>query len=337
MTSSPYERAKQSILEEFEKLRSKIEPTENEKSLVSAGHSKMRSMLENSTDVKIVDTFLTGSYARDTMIRPLKDVDFIVKIHYGHHKNDTPMQLLSKISRVLRSAYPSTPVIIKQPCIRVQFSYCHFEVVPAIGFSDDEGLFKIPTDSGLGWQQTYPKIPDKWMTQENKEAGGLFKPTVKMLKRWRDEHKVPLRSFHLEMLARMAFNVYKIEDYADGVWAFFTNTNKLFDTYKISPFVQEPGRQGVYVDKYLYANPFLLAAVKKQIKDYAVYSQKAFDYMQKGQIGFAKQIWSKIFGSGFYASTTSPSSFSSLLMSPPPTPPTYSTLLSELLRRKIDG
>ena len=31
MTSSPFERAKQSILEEFEKLRSQIEPTEKEK------------------------------------------------------------------------------------------------------------------------------------------------------------------------------------------------------------------------------------------------------------------------------------------------------------------
>ncbi len=178
MTLLPYERAKQSILEEFEKLRSKIEPNENEKSSISASHTKMRTMLENSTDVKIVGTFLTGSYARDTMIRPLKDVDFIVQVHYGQHKNDTPMQLLNKISRVLRSAYPLTPVIITQPCITVKFSYCHFEVVPAIGFSDNEELFKIPAVSGLGWQQTYPKIPHKWMTQENKQAGGLFKPTV---------------------------------------------------------------------------------------------------------------------------------------------------------------
>ena len=145
MTLSPYERAKQSILEEFEKFCSKIEPTENEKKSISISHTKMRTMLENSTDVKIVDTFLTGSYARDTMIRPLKDVDFIVQVRYGNHKNDTPMQLLNKVSRILRSAYPQTPIAITLPCITVKFSYCHFEVVPAIGFTDNEELFKIPT------------------------------------------------------------------------------------------------------------------------------------------------------------------------------------------------
>ena len=228
MTSSPFERAKQSILEEFEKLRSQIEPTEKEKSSISASHTKMRTMLENSTEVKTVDTFLTGSYARDTMIRPLKDVDFLVQVNSGHHQNDTPMQLLNKISRILRSAYPLTPISVTPPCITVKLSYCHLEVVPAIGFTDNEELFKIPTENGLGWQQTYPKIPTKWMTEENKQAGGLFKPTVKMLKRWRDVHKVPLRSFHLEMLVRMAFNAYKIKDYTDGAWAFFAKTDNLF-------------------------------------------------------------------------------------------------------------
>ena len=205
MISSPFERAKQSILEEFEKLRSQIEPTEKEKSSISASHTKMRTMLENSAEVKTVDTFLTGSYARDTMIRPLRDVDFIVQVNYGHHQNDTPMQLLNKIARILRSAYPLTPIAITPPCITVKLSYCSLEVVPAIGFTDNDDLFKIPTENGLGWQQTYPKVPAEWMTQENKQAGGLFKPTVKMLKRWRDVHKVQMGSFHFEMLVWYKF------------------------------------------------------------------------------------------------------------------------------------
>ncbi len=148
-------------------------------------------------------------------------------------------------------------------------------------------------------------------------------------------HKVPLRSFHLEMLARMAFSAYKIEDYAGGVGAFFAKTNYLLDLYKNSPFVPEPGGNSVYVDQYLYANPFLLAAVKQKIKAHFAYAQKAFDYMQKGQIGFAKQVWGRILGSGFYTPPTLPSPFSSLLMSPAPPQTTFPSLLSELLRRRI--
>jgi len=345
MISSPYERAKQSIFEEFEKFRSKIEPTENEKRSISASHTKMRTMLENSTDVKTVDTFLTGSYARDTMIRPLKDVDFIVQVHYGQHQNDTPMQLFNKISRILRSAYPLTPISITPPCITIKLSYCHLEVVPAIGFSDNEELFKIPTVNGLGWQQTYPKIPAKWMTQENKQAGGLFKPTVKMLKRWRDVHKIPLKSFHLEMLIRMAFSAYKIEDYADGVWAFFARTSSLLDLNKTQPFIPEPGTNNGYVDQYLYANPVLLALVRYRIKTHFTYAQKAFDDMKKGQIGYAKYGWGKILGSGFYTPAILPPPppplFSPPSLLPPPvsTPSntTLSAFLTELLKGKNNG
>jgi len=339
MTLSPYERAKQSILEELEKFRSKIEPTVREVSAISASQSKMREILKNSTEISVVESFLTGSYARQTMIRPLKDVDFLVQMNYGAHKNDNSLQLLNRVRRVLSKAYPSTPITITLPCIKVQFNYCHFEIVPAFAIKGNEDLFEIPANVGIGWQQTYPKIPDKWMTQENKKSEGLFIPTIKMLKRWRDTHCRQLRSFHLEMLTRMAFDYYKVDNYAVGIWAFFARASYLFDLYKNTPFVPEPGRNNVYVDQYLYANPFLLATVKQKIKIHFTYAQKAFDYMQKGQIGFAKQLWGKILGSSFYTPSTLPSPFSSLLMSPAPIPPqtTFPSLLSELLKRRIDS
>lgn len=339
MTLSPCERAKQSILEEFEKFRLKIEPTEKEKSDISASNNKMREILKNSAEISVVDSFLTGSYARQTMIRPLKDVDFFVQMNYGAHKNDNSMQLLHKVRRVLYKAYPTTRITITLPCVKVQFNYCYFEIVSAFAIEGNEDLFKIPANEGIGWQQTYPKIPNKWMTQENKKSEGLFIPTIKILKRWRDIHCPQLRSFHLEMLTRMAFDNYTIEDYAGGVWAFFARTSYLLDLYKDHPFVPEPGRDNAYVDQYLYANPFLLAAVRQKIKVYFVFAQKAFDYMQKGQISFAKQAWSKILGSGFYTPLTLPSPFSSLLMPSAPisTQTTFPTFLSELLKKKNDG
>ncbi|MFA5778779.1 MAG: hypothetical protein WC947_01420 [Elusimicrobiota bacterium] len=336
MTLSPYERAKQSILEEFEKFRSKIEPTEKEKISISASHNKMREILENSTEISVVESFLTGSYVRQTMIRPLKDVDFFVQMHYGTHKNDNSIQLLSKVRRVLSKAYPLTPIIITPPCIKVQFSYCHFEIVPAFAIEGNEDLFQIPANKVIGWQQTYPKIPDKWMTQENKKSEGLFIPTIKILKRWRDTYCRQLRSFHLEMLTRMAFDKYKIENYADGVWAFFARTSCLFDLDKNNPFVPEPGRDNVYVDQYLYDNTLMLVNVRRIIKTFFSVAQKAFNYTAKGQIGFAKQMWSKILGSSFYTPSTLPSPLSSLLMPPLSNPPTttFPSFLSELLRKK---
>jgi len=300
MTPFSPERAENSVLEEFEKFRSKIEPTEKEKDSISASHIKMRTILKNSVELSVVDTFLTGSYARQTMIRPLKDVDFFVQINYGRHKNDSSIQLLKKVRRVLRSAYSLTPMTIVPPCVKVKFNFCHFEVVPAIGRKGNADLFEIPSNSGRGWQFAYPKIPDNWMTQENKKAGGFFKPTIKMLKRWRDVHNVPLRSFHLEMLARLAFKYYNIKNYAQGVWAFFKRTNDLMDLYKRTPFIEEPGRTNVYVDQYLYNDLVKLKIVRRRIALYYGYAQRAFDCVSKGRAGAAKRLWRNIFGNAFF-------------------------------------
>ncbi len=294
MILSPQEKAKQSILKEFEKFRSKIEPTEKEKSAISASNNRMRRILKNSTEISVIDSFLTGSYARQTMIRPLKDVDFFVQMNYGAHKNDNSMQLLRKVRRVLSKAYPFTQITITRPCIKVQFNYCHFEIVPAFAFEGNENLFEIPANDGIGWQKTYPKIPDEWMTQENKKSEGLFIPTIKILKRWRDIHCRKLRSFHLEMLTGMAFDYYKVENYADGIWAFFARTSYLFDLNINYPFVQEPGRYNVYVDQYLFDNHFLLAKVKQKIKVHFAFANKAINYMLRGQISSAKYMWRKI-------------------------------------------
>jgi len=250
MCSPLYEKAKKIIHADFDTLCSQIEPTEKEKYSISASQNKIRDILRNSTDIHVIDSFLTGSYARHTMIRPLKDVDFFVVMNYEKHKNDRPIQLMNKIRKVLSRSYPLTPIKISPPCIKVQFDYCYFEVVPA--FHDNGELFVIPTEKLNSWQKTYPKIPDEWMTEQNKLSQGLFIPTIKILKKWRDLHCRFLRSFHLEMLTRMAFDSYRIDNYAEGVAAFFRHTNELFQLNKTSPFIQEPGRKGVYVDQYLY-------------------------------------------------------------------------------------
>ncbi len=298
--SPPYLRAKKSVLEEFDRFHSRIELTGVEKTAISISHNNIRDILKNSTEIKVIDSFLTGSYARQTMIRPLKDVDFFVKMHYGEHKNDKPVVLLSKIRKILSKANPKTPISVSPPCVRVKFGYCHFEVVPAFGIEDNEDLFEIPTERGGDWQPTFPKIPDKWMTEQNKKSEGLFIPTIKMLKRWRDIRCSFLRSFHLEMLTRMAFDYYMIDNYAEGVYAFFEISYKLFEIYKKTPFIKEPGRDGVYVDQYLYDEPSKLLNVRVKTKRYLSLANKAFNYMKKGQIGAAKNIWRRILGPDYH-------------------------------------
>jgi len=250
MTLLPYERAKQSILEEFEKFRSKIEPTENEKNSISISHTKMRTMLKNSTDVGIVDTFLTGSYARDTMVRPLKDVDFIVQVHYGNHKNDTPMQLLNKVSRILRSAYPQTPITITPPCITVKFSYCHFEVVPAIGFTNNEELYwnakrfadrgkpfncKNPTNLFLGAQYRMTEL-----------QAAIGRAQLKKLKSRIKKRQMILKKLQKSMKELIAVRLWKlIEDVEINPWFCFLHYDEKKMRINKEEFVKAVNAEGI--------------------------------------------------------------------------------------------
>ena len=61
------------ILESFRELKANLEITELQHSTVSTRQQNVRSAFKNELDV--LDSFLTGSYSRHTMIAPLKEAD----------------------------------------------------------------------------------------------------------------------------------------------------------------------------------------------------------------------------------------------------------------------
>ena len=61
------------IPQAFQQLRSNLEITGLQSSTVSTRQTNVREVIQAGMDV--LDTFLTGSYARSTMIAPLKEAD----------------------------------------------------------------------------------------------------------------------------------------------------------------------------------------------------------------------------------------------------------------------
>jgi len=62
----------------FQKLKENLEPTGLRKSKISTRQNNVREVVEK--DLTVLDSFLTGSYSRSTMIAPLKDADVDVFI-----------------------------------------------------------------------------------------------------------------------------------------------------------------------------------------------------------------------------------------------------------------
>jgi hypothetical protein len=184
-----------SIQTQFEKFLHDIEPSETTKANASAAHTTLRRFLREHATFKHVhvDTFLSGSYKRNTAIRPRlidgkdtrPDIDIIVVTnHVLTHK---PQGVLSLLHRTLDEGYA-----IEEPLntrsVGVSTASVKMDVVPIIAPGGMDGTLYIP-DRNLGqWLATNPPQHTAWTTEVNQASGGRFKPLVKLMKWWRREN-----------------------------------------------------------------------------------------------------------------------------------------------------
>jgi tRNA nucleotidyltransferase (CCA-adding enzyme) len=75
------------VTQSFVKLRQNLEITDLQASVVSTRQNSVRKVLDN--ELSVLDSFLTGSYARNTMVSPLKesDVDIFVVLDSKYFHN----------------------------------------------------------------------------------------------------------------------------------------------------------------------------------------------------------------------------------------------------------
>src|SRR5215212_5223395 len=104
------------VLESFRQFASNLTLTGLQESTVSTRQTTVRAAVES--DLSVLDSFLTGSYRRHTLIPPLKDADVdvvaVLDAKYFHNYNDRnggPAGLLDLVKRTLRRTYTQTPDI----------------------------------------------------------------------------------------------------------------------------------------------------------------------------------------------------------------------------------
>lgn len=197
----------------FTEFLKDIEPSPTTKSQASEAHTKMREHLRTQADFAGVyfSSFLSGSSARDTALRPRKaadeierpDVDIIVVTNYSIH--DRPEWVLRQVCRAIEDKGSGYPVErINRRSVRVNTWRAEMDIVPVIE-DPVEGYWIADRESGR-WQFTNPPVHKTWSANENARFGGRFKPLVKLFKWWRrvnhTRSKRP-KGFVLERLVAM--------------------------------------------------------------------------------------------------------------------------------------
>lgn len=283
------------ITQGFEQLRQNLEITVLQSETVSSRQLSVRSALDDG--LTVVETFLTGSYRRSTMIAPLKeaDVDIVAVMDPSYFEQwGGQASLLDKVRRVLLKRYPTTPRISRDgQAVTIQFTDFFVDVVPA--FKRQGGGFLIPDSIQKTWIATDPKKHVDVWAEANKKHGFKLVPIIKMVKAWNKLHSELLRSFSLEALILQTLSNVNISDYPSGVRYFFDKART-----QIRSGVYDPAGYGGNVVSYLDTYEKVNQVVTRLESAY----QRAIDaegYEQRGRTDLAFDKWRMIFGDYFPA------------------------------------
>lgn len=284
----------------FQKLKENLEITGLQKSTVSTRQNNAREAVEN--DLAVLDSFLTGSYSRNTLIAPLSEADIDVFLvldtkyfyHYDKGQNGGQAGLLDLIKRALRKTYTRTPDISRNgQAVTIRFEDFIIDVVP--GFNRKGGGYLIPNSISQNWISTDPKKHVEIFSQANSAHDGNLIPLIKMIKGWNKNNGKYFRSFHLEVMALQLLGGVTISDFPSGMRFFFDKARSYVT--KQNP---DPAGFGGDVGNYINTQEKIQDAANKFQLAYER-ALKAEEYASNGYFRDAINMWIKIFGDYFPA------------------------------------
>ena len=310
----------------FTEFLSDIEPSATTKSNASSAHTELRDFLKDDEDFKEfhVNTFLSGSYKRDTAIRPRSkdgeterpDVDIIVET--THTLDDSPKEVVDLLYKTLKKKY--SDIRRQARSVGIKSSKADMDVVPII---PDGTMYRIPDRKQEQWIKTNPPGHTTWTTETNTAAGGIFKPLVKLTKWWRRENptisKKP-KGFVIECITAECM------DYEETYYGelFVKTLEEIVEKYKTNyllgtvPNIPDPGVPGNFVTTG--TTPAAFAGFYNKAKSHAELGRKALNETDPEE---ATKLWKKIFGSRF--PKTEGTNSKSLLASAATTQATFQT------------
>lgn len=240
--------------QQFTSFLHDIEPSSTTKTRASTAHTTLRACLRShATFSKAhVDTFLSGSYRRDTAIRPATregeeerpDVDIIVVT--SHTLADDPRQVIALLYETVKEKYT---VRRQTRSVGISMATVDMDVVPIIAPEGIDGTLYIPDRKLEQWLTTSPRRHTSWTTGVNQASGGRFKPLVKLMKWWRRENRTISerpKGFVIECIVAECMD-YEETQYADlfvGTLEEIANRYAMCISLEYVPSIVDPGVPG---------------------------------------------------------------------------------------------
>lgn len=294
-----------SIEEAFRKFKSRLELNDREQKNASDRQKEVREYLD--TKFGIARSFLTGSYARHTKTKPLKDIDifFVLKESENHYRSKAASVVIDDFHAALVEKYGKDAVRKQSRSVNVDFGVVidaedntdyrvvSVDVVPAFAKGDD---YEIPdTDTGK-WIKTNPEIHAAKATAAHQAFSSEWKGLVRMVKYWNNNSRhgeKPVKpSFLIEVMALQCLYGGWQGRFDYELQGFFsTLSDRILDEWPDSAGLGPPISNGMDAARKLRAKELLLAASRD--------ASNAINHARQGRNGDALKAWRALFGPKF--------------------------------------
>lgn len=204
------------------KLIRKIQPVDGDRNKAIRYSLSMKSRLNKSFDLKKLTRI--GSHSRGTAIRTFSDVDFMALLARNEAKWGGKVinssTFLNRMRDDLIDRFPQTTIRRDLQAVVIEFSDGQhaMDVVPAIfsRFMPKIGPVYLIPDGYDEWIETSPEIHNKFIMQANEHSSSKLIRVIQLLKWWSAcrTSRIPIQSFHIEMLLATAKICFGIASYA---------------------------------------------------------------------------------------------------------------------------
>ncbi|MGP4028823.1 SMODS domain-containing nucleotidyltransferase [Actinomadura sp. 3N407] len=146
----------------------------------------------------IVATFLQGSFARKTMLKPLKDVDMVVLLHPRFaamlRRPGGAAAAMALLQKEIEQVFAGVQFDLdgKSPhALQVTFADLSFtfDLVPAFADPDSEDIFIADREHDDGrWERSNTRVLNRVISERNQATDGMWVHQVRMLKSFKKNH-----------------------------------------------------------------------------------------------------------------------------------------------------
>jgi hypothetical protein len=226
------------LLESIKKFVDNVSITDRQEENIKNSLSNLESHLKDEeSNLYVNECFTNGSWERDTIIRPLNDVDLFAVLDFEEWKDEygnkpNPQSVLTRIKNYLNKQNDYKDKVKQdRPCVTVHLSDKDFDVLPSFEISG--GGYFIPNYDLQSWTSSYPKMLTKDLDDTHRLRDYKLKQIIRVVKYWnRDFNGKTIPSYHVEEIAINIFKINNFTNFEEGIRKWFDNVEYNMLSYK---------------------------------------------------------------------------------------------------------